>query len=169
MINWPQSTYILGGICHHYLHYHSNKYLFHFQQNISGVFTAVISILALLLAPNIRTSAIYYFITAIFVLLACFDTYFALPLNVRVLVLVNNFTNTSMYIMLVNHEIIFSFVCIVILILILCHLEPKTFSSQWLLLSDWNIFSIFVLYLIFNRVRYHFHWTWQFKSFLVSH
>ncbi|CAH0401667.1 unnamed protein product [Chilo suppressalis] len=28
-----------------------------------------------------RTSAIYYFITGIFVLLLCFDTYFALPLN----------------------------------------------------------------------------------------
>ncbi|KAL0811436.1 hypothetical protein ABMA28_009838 [Loxostege sticticalis] len=28
-----------------------------------------------------RTSAIYYFITGIFVLLICFDTYFALPLN----------------------------------------------------------------------------------------
>ena len=54
-----------------------------YYQNISGVFTAVISILALLLAPNLRTSAIYYFITAIFILLACFDTYFALPLNVR--------------------------------------------------------------------------------------
>ena len=29
-----------------------------------------------------RTAAIYYFITALFMLLACFDTYFALPLNV---------------------------------------------------------------------------------------
>ena len=37
----------------------------------------------MLLAPNIRTSAIYYFITALFILLACFDTYFALPLNVN--------------------------------------------------------------------------------------
>ncbi|KAF2358936.1 Equilibrative nucleoside transporter [Trinorchestia longiramus] len=49
--------------------------------NISGTFTAVINIIALLLAPNLRTSAIYYFITALFILLACFDTYFALPLN----------------------------------------------------------------------------------------
>ncbi|XP_064095264.1 equilibrative nucleoside transporter 1-like [Macrobrachium nipponense] len=49
--------------------------------NISGTFTAIINILSIGLAPNIRTSAIYYFITALFVLLACFDTYFALPLN----------------------------------------------------------------------------------------
>ncbi|XP_071522125.1 equilibrative nucleoside transporter 1 isoform X2 [Panulirus ornatus] len=49
--------------------------------NISGTFTAVINIIAIAVAPNIRTSAIYYFITALFVLLACFDTYFALPLN----------------------------------------------------------------------------------------
>jgi hypothetical protein len=34
------------------------------------------------MSPNQRTAAIYYFITALFVLLACFDTYFALPLNV---------------------------------------------------------------------------------------
>lgn len=49
---------------------------------MSGTFTAVINIIAIAMAPNIRTSAIYYFITALFVLLACFDTYFALPLNV---------------------------------------------------------------------------------------
>ncbi|KAK3853085.1 hypothetical protein Pcinc_040353 [Petrolisthes cinctipes] len=49
--------------------------------NISGTFTAIINIVAIAMAPNIRTSAIYYFITALFVLLACFDTYFALPLN----------------------------------------------------------------------------------------
>ena len=34
------------------------------------------------MSPNPRTAAIYYFITALFILLACFDTYFALPLNV---------------------------------------------------------------------------------------
>ncbi|XP_034255832.1 equilibrative nucleoside transporter 2 isoform X2 [Thrips palmi] len=49
--------------------------------NISGTFTAIISFISLLMAPNIRTAAIYYFITALLVLLACFDTYFALPLN----------------------------------------------------------------------------------------
>ncbi|XP_068219589.1 equilibrative nucleoside transporter 1 isoform X2 [Palaemon carinicauda] len=49
--------------------------------NISGTFTAIINIISIALAPNIRTSAIYYFITALFILLACFDTYFALPLN----------------------------------------------------------------------------------------
>ncbi len=39
--------------------------------------------MAIAVAPNVRTSAIYYFITALFVLLACFDTYFALPLNLK--------------------------------------------------------------------------------------
>ncbi|KAG1678669.1 Equilibrative nucleoside transporter 3 [Nymphon striatum] len=33
-------------------------------------------------SPNLRTAAIYYFLTALFVLLACLDTYFALPLIV---------------------------------------------------------------------------------------
>ncbi|CAL7938705.1 unnamed protein product [Xylocopa violacea] len=49
--------------------------------NISGTFTALINFLAQYMAPNVRTAAIYYFITALFVLLACFDTYFALPIN----------------------------------------------------------------------------------------
>lgn len=49
--------------------------------NISGTFTALINLLAQYMAPNARTAAIYYFITALFVLLACFDTYFALPIN----------------------------------------------------------------------------------------
>ncbi|XP_076396067.1 equilibrative nucleoside transporter 1 isoform X1 [Megachile rotundata] len=49
--------------------------------NISGTFTAIINFLAQYMAPNTRTAAIYYFITALFVLLACFDTYFALPIN----------------------------------------------------------------------------------------
>ncbi|XP_044594180.1 equilibrative nucleoside transporter 1 isoform X2 [Cotesia glomerata] len=49
--------------------------------NISGTFTAVIDLLALKMAPSLRTAAIYYFLTALFVLLACFDTYFALPIN----------------------------------------------------------------------------------------
>ncbi|KRT79285.1 hypothetical protein AMK59_7995 [Oryctes borbonicus] len=49
--------------------------------NISGTFTATVSILSSLLSSNKRMQAIYYFITALFVLLLCFDTYFALPLN----------------------------------------------------------------------------------------
>lgn len=44
---------------------------------------AVINLVSISVAPNPRTAAIYYFITALFVLLACFDTYFALPLNVK--------------------------------------------------------------------------------------
>lgn len=51
--------------------------------NISGTFTAIISILSSSFTSSERTAAIYYFIGAMFVLLACFDTYFALPLNVR--------------------------------------------------------------------------------------
>nr|CAD7572268.1 unnamed protein product [Timema californicum] len=51
------------------------------DKNVSGTFTAIISLIASIMAPSIRTAAIYYFITALFVLLACFDTYFALPLN----------------------------------------------------------------------------------------
>lgn len=50
--------------------------------NISGAFTAVVSILSKKMASDKRMAAIYYFITAIFTLLICFDTYFALPLNV---------------------------------------------------------------------------------------
>ncbi|XP_052130282.1 equilibrative nucleoside transporter 2 [Frankliniella occidentalis] len=49
--------------------------------NISGTFTAIVSLISLVMAPNVRTAAIYYFIAALLVLLACFDTYFALPLN----------------------------------------------------------------------------------------
>lgn len=49
--------------------------------NISGTFTAIISVVSKIISPSERTAAIYYFITALFVLLACFDTYFALPLN----------------------------------------------------------------------------------------
>lgn len=50
--------------------------------NISGTFASIIAILSSQFASSVRTAAIYYFITAMFVLLLCFDTYFALPLNV---------------------------------------------------------------------------------------
>jgi len=49
--------------------------------NISGTFAAIISIISSEFASSLRTAAIYYFITAMFVILICFDTYFALPLN----------------------------------------------------------------------------------------
>ncbi len=49
--------------------------------NLSGTIVAVINLVSIWASPNPRTAAIYYFITALFVLLACFDTYFALPLN----------------------------------------------------------------------------------------
>merc|ERR1719361_3275357 len=48
--------------------------------NLSGTIVALINIMSIAMAPNPRTAAIYYF-TALFILLACFDTYFALPLN----------------------------------------------------------------------------------------
>ncbi|CAH0555398.1 unnamed protein product [Brassicogethes aeneus] len=49
--------------------------------NISGTFTSIVSILSSMMTNEKRMAAIYYFITALFVLLVCFDTYFALPLN----------------------------------------------------------------------------------------
>lgn len=49
--------------------------------NISGCFTTLMSLLCAVIFDSKRTSAIYYFVTAILVLLLCFDTYFALPLN----------------------------------------------------------------------------------------
>ena len=50
---------------------------------MSGTIVSIINIVCIAISPNPRTAAIYYFITALFMLLACFDTYFALPLNVR--------------------------------------------------------------------------------------
>lgn len=58
--------------------------------NISGVFTAIVSALAVKFAPGPKTSAIYYFLTALLILLACFDTYFALPLNVRKIIVLEH-------------------------------------------------------------------------------
>lgn len=52
-----------------------------FGNNFSGTFVALLNILAIALAPDIRTSAIYYFVTAIVVLLIAFDAYFILPLT----------------------------------------------------------------------------------------
>ncbi|CAG2114591.1 unnamed protein product [Medioppia subpectinata] len=49
--------------------------------NISGTFTSIINIAAIALSPNLRVAAIYYFLAALLILLACFDTYFALPIN----------------------------------------------------------------------------------------
>ncbi|KAL4708518.1 hypothetical protein ACJJTC_014126 [Scirpophaga incertulas] len=48
--------------------------------NICGTLVVLLSWTSELFDSR-RTSAIYYFITGIFVLLICFDTYFALPLN----------------------------------------------------------------------------------------
>lgn len=49
--------------------------------NVSGCFTTIMSIVCSMVFTSARTQAIYYFVTAILVLLFCFDTYFALPLN----------------------------------------------------------------------------------------
>ncbi|CAK9298792.1 unnamed protein product [Gordionus sp. m RMFG-2023] len=51
--------------------------------NVCGTLFAVVYILAIYASPNLRLSAIWYFISAQFVLLACFDSYFALPLLVN--------------------------------------------------------------------------------------
>lgn len=50
--------------------------------NISGVLATLISITTTAFTSNVKNAAIYYFITALFFLFACFDTYFALPLSV---------------------------------------------------------------------------------------
>ncbi|XP_053969979.1 equilibrative nucleoside transporter 1-like [Anastrepha ludens] len=49
--------------------------------NICGLFVSILSIVSNSIFTSKRTAAIYYFITAMVVLLACFDTFFALPLN----------------------------------------------------------------------------------------
>ncbi|XP_018794698.1 PREDICTED: equilibrative nucleoside transporter 2-like [Bactrocera latifrons] len=49
--------------------------------NICGLFVSLISIGSNYIFPTIRTAAIYYFITAMVLLLFCYDTFFAIPLN----------------------------------------------------------------------------------------
>lgn len=49
--------------------------------NISGTFASIISIVSGSMSSSPRKAAIYYFIAAMFVILLCFDTYFAMPLN----------------------------------------------------------------------------------------
>lgn len=50
--------------------------------NICGAFTSIVLIITDTFTDNKRKSTIYYFISALFILLLCFDSYFALPLNV---------------------------------------------------------------------------------------
>lgn len=59
--------------------------------NFSGTFTSIANIVSMFISPDARTSAIYYFTTALFVLLLCFDTYFALPLNVSFYIILKRF------------------------------------------------------------------------------
>ncbi|XP_048746098.2 equilibrative nucleoside transporter 1-like [Ostrea edulis] len=49
--------------------------------NFSGVFIAVVNLICIASAPDPRTQAIYYFVSAIAVLLLSFDAYFLLPLT----------------------------------------------------------------------------------------
>ena len=58
-----------------------------FGSNISGVITSIISITSVAIAASAKTAAVYYFLTALFVLFLCLDTYFLLPLCVS-----NNFS-----------------------------------------------------------------------------
>lgn len=52
--------------------------------NISGTLTSVVNIITIWASPDLRIAAIYYFVSALFVLLVCFDTYLAFPINVRI-------------------------------------------------------------------------------------
>lgn len=47
-----------------------------FGNNVSGTLVALTNIIVLILAPSQRTSAIYYFVVAIVILLVAFDAYF---------------------------------------------------------------------------------------------
>uniref|UniRef100_A0A915ITK3 Equilibrative nucleoside transporter 3 n=1 Tax=Romanomermis culicivorax TaxID=13658 RepID=A0A915ITK3_ROMCU len=47
--------------------------------NISGTLTSFISLISMLVTPNLKMAAIYYFTTALFVVLLSFDSYFLLP------------------------------------------------------------------------------------------
>ncbi|XP_049880709.1 equilibrative nucleoside transporter 1 [Pectinophora gossypiella] len=49
--------------------------------NVCGTMVVLLNWLSASFSGSLRTSAIYYFIGGMFVLLVCFDTYFALPLN----------------------------------------------------------------------------------------
>lgn len=47
--------------------------------NISGTFVAVLSMVTKATSPDLKMAAVWYFITALFILLICLDTYFVLP------------------------------------------------------------------------------------------
>ncbi|XP_046369024.1 equilibrative nucleoside transporter 1-like [Haliotis rufescens] len=49
--------------------------------NLSGTLVAVFNIISIVISPNTRTAAIYYFVTAIVCLLIAFDAYYILPLT----------------------------------------------------------------------------------------
>ncbi|KAF7992941.1 hypothetical protein HCN44_005722 [Aphidius gifuensis] len=49
--------------------------------NLSGIIATIIGMITRGITKNYTSAAIYYFITALFVILACIDTYFSLPLN----------------------------------------------------------------------------------------
>lgn len=49
--------------------------------NFSGTFTSIVNLLSIWLAPKPQEAAIYYFITALFVLLICIISYNLLPYN----------------------------------------------------------------------------------------
>ena len=77
--------------------YVNNTYIF---QNLSGSIVSIVQIISLATSPNHRTAAIYYFITALFILLACFDSYFALPLNVSYIYSITYYESKKRYICL---------------------------------------------------------------------
>lgn len=87
-VNFHFKSPVAGGIYQNSVYGMAAKLPFKYTgavvlgSNISGTLTSIISILTSFFASSVKTAAIYYFIGAMFVLLACFDTYFALPLNV---------------------------------------------------------------------------------------
>lgn len=87
-VDFPFNSLVAGGIYQNSVYGMAAKLPFKYTgavvlgSNISGTLTSIISILTSFFASSVKTAAIYYFIGAMFVLLACFDTYFALPLNV---------------------------------------------------------------------------------------
>lgn len=53
--------------------------------NTSGTLVSLINIIAIALSPNPKAAAVFYFSTALLILVFCFDSYFCLPLTVSCL------------------------------------------------------------------------------------
>lgn len=58
-----------------------------FGNNICGTIISIVSIITILISPNIRTAAFLYFFSAIVILIACFITFKFLMGNVSLILL----------------------------------------------------------------------------------